>query len=137
MRITKLCACASALLLVLAIPTRSQTSSAQTAPAKPKASSGTAAKPTGTAASATYDHSLLKPALLKAKAPDTYQAKFETTRGDFTITVTRGWSPQGADRFYNLIKHHYYDNARIYRVVPNFVAQFGISERRVAARHHS
>ncbi|HEY1482786.1 MAG TPA: peptidylprolyl isomerase, partial [Candidatus Acidoferrum sp.] len=95
-----------------------------TAPAaKPKTS--TAAKPA--AAAATYDRKLLKPALLKEKAPDTFQVNFETTRGDFTITVTRAWSPLGADRFYNLVKHHYFDNAPIFRVVPSFVAQFGIS----------
>jgi len=33
----------------------------------------------------------------------------------------------GADRFYNLVKHHYYDNAAFFRVVPEFVVQFGIS----------
>jgi peptidyl-prolyl cis-trans isomerase A (cyclophilin A) len=125
MRLSKLFACVTAVLFFVATPARSQTSAAQTAPARPKTSASTAAKPATTAAS--YDRTLLKPALLKAKAPDTFQAKFETTRGDFTITVTRAWSPLGADRFYNLVKHHYYDNARIYRVVPNFVAQFGIS----------
>jgi peptidyl-prolyl cis-trans isomerase A (cyclophilin A) len=93
-----------------------------TAPsAKPKTS--TAAKPVASA----YDRKLLKPALLKEKAPDTFQVSCETTRGDFTITVTRAWSPLGADRFYNLVKHHYFDNAPIFRVVPSFVAQFGIS----------
>jgi peptidyl-prolyl cis-trans isomerase A (cyclophilin A) len=125
MRLSKLFACLILFVLVFSISTRSQTSTAQTAPTKPKTSASTAAKPATTAA--TYDRTLLKPALLKAKAADTFQAKFETTRGDFTIIVTRAWSPLGADRFYNLVKHHYYDNARIYRVVPNFVAQFGIS----------
>jgi peptidyl-prolyl cis-trans isomerase A (cyclophilin A) len=95
------------------------------APAKPKSSTATAAKPA--TAAATYDRALLKPALLKEQAPETYQVKFETTRGDFTISVTRAWSPLGADRFYNLVKHHYFDNARVFRVVPGFVAQFGIS----------
>jgi len=74
-----------------------------------------------------YDRALLRPALLKEKAPDTYQVKFNTTRGDFVITVTRSWAPLGADRFYNLVKHHFYDNATMFRVVPGFVAQFGIS----------
>lgn len=92
--------------------------------AKPKASTSTAAKPTS---AATYDHSLLKPALLKDKAPDTYQVKFDTTRGEFTVTVTRAWAPLGADRFYNLVKHHYFDGSRFFRVLPNFMAQFGIS----------
>jgi peptidyl-prolyl cis-trans isomerase A (cyclophilin A) len=102
----------------LTVPAFSQTSSTTTT-AKPK-STTTTAKPA-------YDHALLNPALLKAKAPDTYQVKFETTRGDFTITVTRAWAPLGADRFYNLVKHHYFDNARLFRVVPGFVAQFGLS----------
>jgi len=104
--------------LILAIPAVAQTPAA---PAKPK--SAVAAKP----ATAIYDHTLLKPALLKAQAPDTYQVKFDTTRGEFTITVTRAWSPLGADRFYNLVKHHYFDNARFFRVLPNFVVQFGLS----------
>lgn len=79
------------------------------------------------AAAATYDRALLKPALLKAKAPDEYKVKFVTTRGEFTLTVTRAWAPLGADRFYNLVRHHFFDNASVFRVVPNFVAQFGIS----------
>ena len=53
--------------------------------------------------------------------------KFTTTRGEFTIVVTRAWAPLGADRFYNLVKHHFYDNASVFRVVPGFVVQFGIS----------
>jgi peptidyl-prolyl cis-trans isomerase A (cyclophilin A) len=65
---------------------------------------------------------------LKEKAPESYKVKFDTTRGEFTITVTRAWAPNEADRFYNLVKHHYFDNAAFFRVVPNFVVQFGISE---------
>jgi peptidyl-prolyl cis-trans isomerase A (cyclophilin A) len=105
--------------LTLAIPALAQ---APAAPAKPK--STPAAKP---AAAATYDRALLKPALLKDQAPETYQVKFDTTRSEFTVTVTRAWSPLGADRFYNLVKHHYFDNARFFRVLPNFVVQFGLS----------
>jgi peptidyl-prolyl cis-trans isomerase A (cyclophilin A) len=100
------------------------------APAKPKAATapktGTTAK-TGTTTARAYDPTLLRPALLKEKAPETYQAKFTTTRGDFTITVNRAWAPLGADRFYNLLKHHYYDDASFFRVLPGFVVQFGIS----------
>ncbi len=91
---------------------------------KPKSSTTTASSPS-TAAS--YDRALLKPALLKDQAPATYQVKFDTSRGEFTINVTRAWAPLGADRFYNLVKHHYFDNAHFFRVLPNFVAQFGIS----------
>src|SRR5260370_35248089 len=101
------------------------------APAQPKAANapkaGTASKTGSAATRAAYDRALLRPALLKDKAPDTFQVKFVTTRGEFTVAVTRAWAPLGADRFYNLVKHHFYDNASFFRVVPNFVVQFGIS----------
>src|SRR6267142_2286199 len=99
------------------------------APAKPKTATapkaGTTTPKTATARS--YDRTLLRPALLKDKAPETYQVKFVTTRGEFTVNVTRAWAPIGADRFYNLVRHHFYDNASFFRVVPGFVVQFGIS----------
>jgi len=99
------------------------------ATAKPKAATapkaGTTTPKTATARS--YDRALLRPALLKEKAPETYQVKFVTTRGEFTVSVTRAWAPIGADRFYNLVKHRFYDNASFFRVIPNFVVQFGIS----------
>jgi peptidyl-prolyl cis-trans isomerase A (cyclophilin A) len=78
-------------------------------------------------ATGSHDRALLRPALLKDRAPDTYKVEFETTRGNFTISVTRAWAPLGADRFYNLVKHHFYDDAHFFRVIPNFVVQFGIS----------
>lgn len=59
------------------------------------------------------------------QAPEIFKAKFETTKGDFEIEITRNWSPKAADRLYQLLKHGYYDNAIFYRVVPQFVAQFG------------
>lgn len=103
-------------------------------PAQPGAPSAARAEPAPSAAAAkpaapphNYMKELLAPARLKEKAPDTYKVKFETTRGDFAITVTRAWAPLGADRFYNLVKHHFYDNAAFFRVVPGFVVQFGIS----------
>ena len=121
---TTLCAALAATLF--AVTAFSQTSSTTPSTAKPKSTtSSTATK--STAPKSTYDRALLKPSLLKDKAPDTYQVKFETTRGDFTVTVTRAWAPLAADRFYNLVKHHFYDGARFFRVVPNFVVQFGIS----------
>jgi cyclophilin family peptidyl-prolyl cis-trans isomerase len=60
-------------------------------------------------------------------APDTFRATFETTRGDFMIEVVRAWAPVGADRFYNLIRHGYYDDVRFHRVVPGFITQWGVS----------
>ncbi|HYT23045.1 MAG TPA: peptidylprolyl isomerase [Candidatus Polarisedimenticolia bacterium] len=106
------------------------------APAQPKAEAPApaAAQPgaTGSAPAeaprkGSYDRALLRPALLKDKSPETFQVKFVTTRGDFTVTVNRTWAPIGADRFYNLVKHHFYDNASFFRVVPGFVVQFGVS----------
>lgn len=71
--------------------------------------------------------SLMNPASLNQKAPDTYKAKFTTTKGDFVVEVTRAWAPLGADRFYNLVKNGFYNNVELFRVVPGFVVQFGIS----------
>ena len=94
------------------------------APAQPEAAASVAAE---TSRKGGYDRALLRPALLKDKAPETFHIKFVTTRGDFTVTVNRAWAPIGADRFYNLVKHHFYDNASFFRVVPGFVVQFGIN----------
>jgi peptidyl-prolyl cis-trans isomerase A (cyclophilin A) len=110
--------------LTISIPSLAQTPAPA---AKPKSSATTPAKPAAKPAASTYDRALLHPSTLTAKAPDTYQVKFVTTRGEFTVTVTRAWSPLGADRFYNLVRHHYFDNARFFRVLPGFVAQFGLS----------
>jgi peptidyl-prolyl cis-trans isomerase A (cyclophilin A) len=73
------------------------------------------------------DPALMNPAALNAQAPATYDVKVVTTQGDFTVHVTRAWSPLGADRFYNLVKHGFYDGQILFRVVPGFVVQFGIS----------
>ena len=63
---------------------------------------------------------------LKKEAPETFKARFETTQGNFDIEAKRAWSPKGVDRLHQLIKNGYYQDIAIYRVVPNFVAQFGI-----------
>ena len=104
---------------------RAQAAQAET-PSQPKATTGsTAAHKSATASP--YDRALLRPALLAAKAPATYQVKFTTTKGDFVLSVTRAWAPLGADRFYNLVRHHYYDNTSFFRVLKGFVVQWGIS----------
>jgi peptidyl-prolyl cis-trans isomerase A (cyclophilin A) len=66
-----------------------------------------------------------KPEWTSERSPETFSARFETTKGDFDFEVKRSLSPKAADRLYQLIKHGYYDNAIFYRVVPDFVAQFG------------
>jgi peptidyl-prolyl cis-trans isomerase A (cyclophilin A) len=70
---------------------------------------------------------LKTPAALNEKAPDTYKANFDTSAGTFVIEVHRDWDPSGADRFYNLVKSGFYDDCRFYRVVPNFMVQWGIN----------
>jgi peptidyl-prolyl cis-trans isomerase A (cyclophilin A) len=67
------------------------------------------------------------PSSLNEKAPDVYKAKFDTTKGTFVIEVHRDWAPRGADRFYNLVKNGFYNDARFFRVINGFMVQFGIS----------
>ena len=63
---------------------------------------------------------------LEKEAPATFKARFHTTQGNFDIISNREWSPNGVDRLYQLIINEYYKDIAIYRVVPKFVAQFGI-----------
>ncbi|HEV8081090.1 MAG TPA: peptidylprolyl isomerase [Chitinophagaceae bacterium] len=65
------------------------------------------------------------------RSPDTFTARFETSKGSFDVQLTREYSPLAVDRVYQLLKHHLYDNTLFYRVVPNFVAQFGIADTSV------
>ena len=69
---------------------------------------------------------LSNPGLADRQAPDTFRARFETTRGAFVIEAVREWSPRGADRFYNLLRAEYYDRTAFFRVIKGFMAQFGI-----------
>ncbi len=69
----------------------------------------------------------MNPAQLNETAPEKYQVNMETSKGLITIDVTRAWAPNGADRFYNLIKNGYYDGCRFFRVVTDFMIQFGIN----------
>ena len=63
---------------------------------------------------------------MNMNAPATYQARFETSKGAFVVEVHRAWSPNGADRVYNLVRNGFYDGARFFRVLDGFMAQFGI-----------
>jgi len=76
----------------------------------------------------------MSPAEWNQTAPETYRARFETSKGAFTIDVTRARAPGGADRFYNLVKSGCYDGARFFRVLPGFVVQFGIPGDPAVAR---
>jgi peptidyl-prolyl cis-trans isomerase A (cyclophilin A) len=82
------------------------------------AAPGTAAEP---------NRALLVPSLADAQAPETFKVKVETTSGDFVIEVHRDWAPNGADRFYNLVKIGYYDDTAFFRVIDGFMAQVGMN----------
>ena len=69
---------------------------------------------------------LRNPAGLTEQAPATFNANFDTSKGVFVVTVHRDWAPNGADRFYNLVKSGFYDDVRFFRVIDGFMAQFGI-----------
>ena len=71
---------------------------------------------------------LLRPdaAYWNEPSPGEYTVSMETTKGTFVIAVTRALAPRGADRFYRLVRAGYYDDSRFFRVVPGFIAQFGI-----------
>jgi peptidyl-prolyl cis-trans isomerase A (cyclophilin A) len=60
-------------------------------------------------------------------SPDSFRVKFATSKGDFTVDVFRAWAPKGADRFYRLVNEGYFKDVRFFRVLPGFMAQFGLS----------
>jgi len=64
---------------------------------------------------------------LNQAAPDSFRVELQTSRGKIVAVARRAWAPHGVDRFYYLTKHHYYDSTYFFRVIENFVAQFGIS----------
>jgi peptidyl-prolyl cis-trans isomerase A (cyclophilin A) len=68
-----------------------------------------------------------EPPKLAEKPPEVYTVTLDTSKGPVKIEVRREWAPKGADHFYELVKTGFYDNARFFRVVRNFVVQFGIA----------
>ena len=70
---------------------------------------------------------LANPAALNEPAPATYNVQFDTSKGAFVVEVHRVWAPNGADRFYNLVKNGFFDSARFFRVISGFMVQFGIN----------
>jgi len=62
----------------------------------------------------------------KKQSPEQFKARFETTKGNFDVIAKREWSPQGVDRLYQLIKSGFYTDVALFRVIPEFVVQFGI-----------
>jgi cyclophilin family peptidyl-prolyl cis-trans isomerase len=90
-----------------------------TAPAEPAPAVSPPAAPVA-------NQALLDPSLAVEKAPEQFRVKLTTTKGEVTIEVTREWSPNGADRFYNLVRIGYFTDLAFFRVVDRFMAQFGI-----------
>ncbi len=68
-------------------------------------------------------------AVVPTQAPDSFRVAFETSRGTFVVAISRAWAPKGADRFRDLVQSGFFDDDRFFRVVPNFVAQFGINDK--------
>jgi peptidyl-prolyl cis-trans isomerase A (cyclophilin A) len=69
---------------------------------------------------------LKDPAQLNERAPDQFRARFDTSQGVFVIAVEREWAPLAADRFYNLVKNGFYNDARFFRVLSGFMVQWGL-----------
>lgn len=78
-------------------------------------------------ASAVPSHAQESPAASYAQAPDSFRVTFKTSHGSFVVQVNRDWAPKGADRFYTLVRQHFFDDSRFFRSIPRFVAQFGLA----------
>jgi len=79
-------------------------------------------------ATPSFGQGLANPAALTEKAPATYKVRFDTSKGPFVVEIQRDWAPNGADRFYNLVKNGFFDDARFFRVISGFMVQFGINK---------
>jgi peptidyl-prolyl cis-trans isomerase A (cyclophilin A) len=109
-------------------PKEEPASSANPASSPSPASSASPAEKAPSAASgSTGNLAALDPASANEQAPASYKARFTTSKGDFVVEVTRDWAPQGADRFYNLVKHGFFSEARFFRAIDGFMVQFGIN----------
>jgi peptidyl-prolyl cis-trans isomerase A (cyclophilin A) len=124
----------AAATMMVAASAAAQTAPHKTTPKKPAAHPAAAVSGTLTAAQRA---ALMNPAKLIARAPAVFQASFETSAGDFVIEVHRDWAPNGADRFYNLVKNGFYNGDRFFRVMPNFMAQFGMNGDPAIQKHWS
>jgi cyclophilin family peptidyl-prolyl cis-trans isomerase len=68
------------------------------------------------------------------ESPTIFKVQFDTNvmidgvqADPIIVEVVRKWAPLGVDHFYSLIKDGFYNGAAFFRVVPDFVVQYGIS----------
>jgi cyclophilin family peptidyl-prolyl cis-trans isomerase len=66
------------------------------------------------------------PASESSRSPDTFQVRFETSKGPFTVAITRANAPHGVDRLHELVTIGYFSGVRFFRMVSGFIVQFGI-----------
>lgn len=66
------------------------------------------------------------PAAEPIRSPDQFHVRFETSKGPFTVAITRAHAPHGADRLHELVTIGYFSGVRFFRLVPGFIVQFGI-----------
>ena len=103
-------------------------------PAKAPAEPAAKAAPEPTPLPEGANPALTDPALATATAPDTFSVRFETTKGPFVVEVHRDWSPNGADRFYNLVQIGWFTDAKFFRNIEGFMVQFGMSPYPAASK---
>lgn len=92
----------------------------------PSPANGADNKPAA-APAATASEALMDPSKANETAPATFKVKLHTTKGDFVVEVQRDWSPNGADRFFNLVKSGFFKDIAFFRAIDGFMVQFGIS----------
>lgn len=115
-------------LTASATEAKATTTKKTTSTSKKTTSTTTAKKSASKTAAKPLDYKkLLDPSKLTAKAPELFTVHFDTSKGTFDVEVHRAWSPNGADRFYNLVTNGFFDNERFFRVISGFMVQFGIN----------
>ena len=119
-----LAAAACALLIGCSSSNESKKAEEQQAP--PAAAPETP-KPAETPATAPPEAKKAESKGLPEKAPDVYKVQMDTSKGLVVMECHKAWSPRGADHFYDLVKLHFYDDARFFRVIRGFMAQFGMN----------
>ena len=123
----KLCSLRQFITVLITAAGMVATSHAQKEPPPAKeAAPAKEAVPAKEAAPAAAAGDFADPSKLKEKAPESFKVKFDTTKGAITIQVQRSLSPNGVDRFYNLVKSGYFKDVAFFRVIPGFMGQFGI-----------